>query len=595
MTIRIYKGKKYKSLKHLTQEKAVESITSHIVSGRLLSGWSLEDALKIPKTRDDKKGIYSVDGKKYESLKALALDYALKYSTVLGRKRRGYSDKEIAHGPLTKQGKKIVFNGKTFNTRKALCDAYGVKYDNFKQRVHSGWSLKEALEIVKRKNTKEKKQFYKGKEYPSFKTLCQAYNKPDYIVRSRLKRGWELKDALEGNKPRVDNRARRVVGSDKTYQSIKAAAEAHGIKPATLSDRLRRGVPIEEALEIAPIKTKSNNYHKGNPRGVVGTKITVNGVTYKSIRKCACAFGINHETLAHRLKRGLKPEEAVSTNNYNSKSIKIEGETFASIAEASRHYDVDEKLVGHRLRAGFTERQAVGLDNPPPHGKRKPILVNDMLFETIADAARYYKLDVKMVWKRLRDGKTVEQALGIEPLSPAIEVDGNIFTTLREAASAYGVNKDKVGKRLISGWTLEEALNIADRKKPAINRGGINANLFSKNPELKECPSKIYLVHFTSKMTGENFHKIGITTRTLKSRFGGSVGSNYKYKEIASIDLPLYIAWKLEQKLLKEFSQSQYIINDPLFTGRKECFRFNKTELKHVKRLFEESRVKKQH
>lgn len=95
-------------------------------------------------------------------------------------------------------------------------------------------------------------------------------------------------------------------------------------------------------------------------------------------------------------------------------------------------------------------------------------------FETIAGAAKAYRIDPVIVLKRLGRGWSPEQAVGLAPPPPPkpahycskpLTVEAGTrtrhFASIKEAAAAYGIHHAAVRSRLALGWTKEQALGIA--------------------------------------------------------------------------------------------------------------------------------------
>ena len=72
---------------------------------------------------------------------------------------------------------------------------------------------------------------------------------PYYTLLYRLKKGWSIEEALENNRPR-GRRGDPIEYAGKTYPNSKALAEELQISYDILRYRLRKGMTIEEALDV---------------------------------------------------------------------------------------------------------------------------------------------------------------------------------------------------------------------------------------------------------------------------------------------------------------------------------------------------------
>lgn len=85
------------------------------------------------------------------------------------------------------------------------------------------------------------------------------------------------------------------------YPSQAAAAKAFGISPAVVSNRLKQGQTIEQALALVPCPKQSSR------------AVTVNGKMFDSISDAAKAYNISIQTVYQRIHRyGWSVEKALT-------------------------------------------------------------------------------------------------------------------------------------------------------------------------------------------------------------------------------------------------------------------------------------------
>jgi hypothetical protein len=97
---------------------------------------------------------------------------------------------------------------------------------------------------------------------------------------------------------------------------------------------------------------------------------------------------------------------------------------------------------------------------------------------------------------------------------------------------------------------------------------------FTKNSFIISCDGKMGILYIIKCYNNvENFYKIGITSKSIKSRFGKGLNSllPYNYEIIQEINAEPSVIWELERQLIKLYSPYKYT---PLqkFCGRYECF-----------------------
>ena len=100
--------------------------------------------------------------------------------------------------------------------------------------------------------------------------------------------------------------------------------------------------------------------------------------------------------------------------------------------------------------------------------------------------------------------------------------------------------------------------------------GIYSETVFEENEELKQIPGRLYLLRFIDISDGTDFLKIGITRRSIATKFSSGY-SNYKYEVLIDKKLEMYEAFVLEQHILRVFEHVKFTPKAP-FAGRTECF-----------------------
>jgi hypothetical protein len=94
---------------------------------------------------------------------------------------------------------------------------------------------------------------------------------------------------------------------------------------------------------------------------------------------------------------------------------------------------------------------------------------------------------------------------------------------------------------------------------------------FKKNPEYKAIPGRVYVVKLFKG--NETFIKIGMTKHSIRRRFAGNTVP-YNLQVITELELPLYDAFRLEQRMLSHFGDRQYYPEE-YFGGWTECIDYS--------------------
>lgn len=149
-----------------------------------------------------------------------------------------------------------------------------------------------------------------------------------------------------------------------SFTTIRDVAIHFGIHPSTVARRLRDGWPPEEALEQKPHTRPKWDDDRCNP-------IVTSQGTFQTRTALAAHFGIPVGTLSKRLRENWPPDEAVGLvarvkPAKVTTAVTCVSRQFPNIEALADHYEMAYKLVYKRLRSGWTPEQAVGIASPPP-------------------------------------------------------------------------------------------------------------------------------------------------------------------------------------------------------------------------------------
>lgn len=143
--------------------------------------------------------------------------------------------------------------GNPYKTKADMCKAYNIPYHVFDNRIRRGFNLKDALT----KPVKEKKMIVviNGIEY-NISQLAKEYNKPAYLVKQRLDSGWDLIDALK-----TPNKHERYCFVDDDGELIKSA-KRFAVKYHMSKETVRKY--LNAGYNFAKIKELKNEYGSVN-------------------------------------------------------------------------------------------------------------------------------------------------------------------------------------------------------------------------------------------------------------------------------------------------------------------------------------------
>jgi hypothetical protein len=147
------------------------------------------------------------------------------------------------------------------------------------------------------------------------------------------------------------------------------------------------------------------------------------------------------------------------------KVISCNGQEFGSIKALADHYGLPKEKVTRRLAQGWSPEQAVGLLTKKRTGSTgKPVEFEGKRFPSLVAACTALGLDPRLIAARVRNGYSLEDALrgNLKDRSShwgkAIAFRGCVFQSQEELATKYSLAWRTVWKRQQRGWTLEQAL-----------------------------------------------------------------------------------------------------------------------------------------
>lgn len=351
----------------------------------------------------------------------------------------------------------VEIDGKKYAKITAAAKAYHIAPYMVYRRLKRGWTMEQALKIPW--NVSKLNGFFvDGVEYPTFLAIAKAYNIKVETLRYRISQGWTIEDAAKT--PPKGAIPISVYGI--SYSCIRDVAKYFGIDSRRISDKLKKGWNIEDIIEYEQNKTKR----------ILKIPVTIDGVTYPSIRKAADAIGVNYHLVRGRILQGWSVEDAFAKNVQKMKTpIAVDNTKYVSVRKAALENNINIGTVRMRLKLGWSNDDAL-LAELNEH--EKPVEVDGTKYPSIYSAADAYDVSVSMVYSRLRAGWSIEAALKTPPTKIVerngreieIRVKGVSYRSISEVARAYDLRIGTVMWRLKHGWTPEEAVGIAERKRP---------------------------------------------------------------------------------------------------------------------------------
>ena len=110
----------------------------------------------------------------------------------------------------------------------------------------------------------------------------------------------------------------------------------------------------------------------------------------------------------------------------NNRKLIIQGREFESIQSAASAFGLSRNTVDYRLLKGWTPEEACGIEPRPSHAASTPgikVKVQGHEFNNIKEAAKYFGRSYTHVFDRLKNGCTIEQALGLVKRTDSLQTE----------------------------------------------------------------------------------------------------------------------------------------------------------------------------
>ena len=200
--------------------------------------------------------------------------------------------------------------GNEYASLTKMAEAYGLEKYVLKAHLARGWTPEEALTTPVRDRRNGECRDHLGNRYPDQKSLAEAYGVDYMVLRTRLKRGWALEQALTASSGVfVKTSCRDHLG--KEYPNFSAMARAYGIHEATLHNRLRDGMPLEQALTVrARKRRKVFTDHLGTEYPSLKAMLEKYGVSSSAYWKRRQKGWTEKECLLGRKKKKSRPSKS---------------------------------------------------------------------------------------------------------------------------------------------------------------------------------------------------------------------------------------------------------------------------------------------
>jgi hypothetical protein len=323
-------GKRYRSM---AAAAAAFGLDRRVVHDRIQEGWPIKRALSTPVRSVGAGHPVTVKGTRYPSILAAASAHGQPLEMVYSRLRRGWTiERSMSEPPLAPGGHPhtVRFQGRSYESLDTAARALGLSPRLLRSMRTRGLSDEEALarardrqrelsQVLERREIfkaqasecgiKEREIELRGVRYATLAALAKAFAVRSITLRSRLRRGWTLEQAVGlDERPKLVRNIVEVMVGGQTFPNLSAAARHFGVAWAVARYRLEVGATPEQAFGLAPFEAQ---------RLKTGKRITVGGERFASLSEACRRLKTRHYSVPYwKLcdlieRKGVGPTEAV--------------------------------------------------------------------------------------------------------------------------------------------------------------------------------------------------------------------------------------------------------------------------------------------
>lgn len=302
-----------------------------------------------------------------------------------------------------------------------------------------------------------------GNEYKSIKSMAMHYGLPDYVVSTRIKKGWTMQEVLTTPcKQIVQHHFDKNNISDhmgNIFNSQKEMCEYWNVDRNSFDKRLQSGWSVEKALTTPTKKYKKKHFERN-------AIIDHEGNKFNSQKEMCEYWKIDKDAFSKRLDSGWTLEDALTKpKGYNpqkrekTKCADHMGNEFDSLAEMANAYGISPGTVYSRLQKGWTVEEAL---QTVPNSSKACCDHLGREFKSLNELCKFWNISKDTYQRKIRQGWSVEEVLTKKRVYPpqkkVFDHMGNEFASTSEMCSYWGVNRRTFADRIKSGATVEKAL-----------------------------------------------------------------------------------------------------------------------------------------
>lgn len=404
---------------------------------------------------------------------------------------------------------------------------------------------------------------YRGREFPSIRSLALHLGIPPKRLLKRVKLGWPESEWASPVDRSIPKYFKEVQYQGKTFSSIRELAKHIGIEDGILGDRINKGLP--EAEWGKPVKDRAR-------------PVQYKGRVYENLGDLAAYLGLQRKTLSNRIESWPEeewhlPPGTTRSRETHGQEVTYCGKRYPSLTALAEHLDTPLETLRDRMKAGLAEEE---------WGKKKPkivwkgrhyssltVLAKDLASQGLGSHTGIYKKLKTHLQAGMEINQVVELAItNLQNIS--IDYGGERFRSIKELASKLGVAYGTLYERVQNGWP--EPYWGCDR----LPKAAPNFYFHLLNNGIEKASCYFYVVEMR-RFSG--FLKVGVAW-SLQLRRDAEYGEELLLHELDN----RLTCLALEQAVLHNTRSwmscpNELLFSDPPWCGRSEVRRMEWPEL----------------
>ena len=146
--------------------------------------------------------------------------------------------------------------------------------------------------------------------------------------------------------------------------------------------------------------------------------------------------------------------------------FEFEGNMFRSERELANHYNIPYATLRYRLQMGMPLEEAIKGKRKRKKGKK--IILGDVEYSSIKEAAKDNGISLKSVYARVSKGEDLESAITrptSSGLHKSVTIKGVVYKNRKEAAKAFNISPSTITNRINKGWDEYSAITTPTKKR----------------------------------------------------------------------------------------------------------------------------------